>query len=58
MAVSNDVPDGHGHTFHADIADSWAAILQPTQWSADHTLRAARELLRQTPVSESYPVDA
>lgn len=46
MAVSNDVPDGHGHTFHADIADSWAAILQPTQWSADQTLRL-RELLRQ-----------
>jgi uncharacterized membrane protein len=44
MAVSNDVPDGHGHTFHADIADSWAAILQPEGWTASDTQRL-REVL-------------
>ncbi|MFQ6396137.1 alpha/beta hydrolase [Nocardia sp. KC 131] len=39
MAVSVDVPDGHGHTFHADIADAWAAILQPPNWTAADTVR-------------------
>ncbi|MEV5647953.1 alpha/beta-hydrolase family protein [Nocardia sp. NPDC052254] len=39
MAVSTDVPDGHGHTFHAAVADSWAAILQPPGWTAADTLR-------------------
>jgi uncharacterized membrane protein len=44
MAVSNDVPDGHGHTFHADIADSWAAILRPAQWTGEDTVRLRRLL--------------
>ncbi|WP_232840254.1 MULTISPECIES: alpha/beta hydrolase [Nocardia] len=39
MAVSVDVPDGHGHTFHAAIADSWAAILAPAGWSEADTTR-------------------
>nr|WP_280468284.1 alpha/beta-hydrolase family protein [Nocardia cyriacigeorgica] len=39
MAVSTDVPDGHGHTFHAAIADSWAAILEPPDWTPDDTQR-------------------
>ncbi|AHH14867.1 putative membrane protein [Nocardia nova SH22a] len=39
MAVSTDVPDGHGHTFHAAVADSWAAILQPPGWTTADTLR-------------------
>jgi uncharacterized membrane protein len=34
-----DVPDGHGHTFQADIADAWAAILQPPGWTPEDTLR-------------------
>ncbi|MFD6388479.1 alpha/beta hydrolase [Nocardia sp. NPDC060259] len=39
MAVSTDVPDGHGHTFHADIADAWAAILAPAGWTPADTER-------------------
>ncbi|MGW6725486.1 alpha/beta hydrolase [Nocardia sp. NPDC055029] len=39
MAVSTDVPDGHGHTFHADIADAWAAILSPAGWNPADTER-------------------
>ncbi|MFD3592403.1 alpha/beta hydrolase [Nocardia sp. NPDC058640] len=45
MAVSVDVPDGHGHTFHAAIADSWAAILQPQGWTPADTERL-RGILR------------
>ncbi|MFE3318027.1 alpha/beta hydrolase [Nocardia sp. NPDC059195] len=45
MAVSVDVPDGHGHTFQADIADAWAAILSPADWTIADTERL-REILR------------
>lgn len=47
MAVSTDVPDGHGHTFHADIADAWAAILEPPNWTAADTARL-RTVLQPT----------
>jgi uncharacterized membrane protein len=30
MAVAVDVPDGHGHRDVIDVADGWAAVLQPT----------------------------
>nr|WP_067857278.1 alpha/beta-hydrolase family protein [Nocardia shimofusensis] len=33
MAVSTSVPDGHGHTYVADIADAWSAILPPEGWT-------------------------
>lgn len=39
MVFSADVPPGHGHTFGADAADMWAAILQPEGWTADDTAR-------------------
>jgi uncharacterized membrane protein len=39
MAVSTDVPDGHGHRFAADIANAWAAILQPQGWAPADTER-------------------
>ncbi|WP_256673740.1 alpha/beta hydrolase [Nocardia cyriacigeorgica] len=39
MAVSTNVPDGYGHTFHAAIADSWAAILPPPGWTPADTER-------------------
>ncbi|WP_316574879.1 alpha/beta hydrolase [Nocardia canadensis] len=45
MAVSTDVPDGHGHTFQADIANAWAAILAPPGWTAADTERL-RSVLR------------
>lgn len=39
MAVSTNVPDGHGHSYVADIADAWSAILTPQGWTAADTER-------------------
>jgi len=39
MAVAVDVPDGHGHRYVKDIANAWAAILQPPGWTAGKTDR-------------------
>jgi uncharacterized membrane protein len=39
MAVAVDVPDGHGHRYVKDIANAWAAILQPSRWTVDKTNR-------------------
>jgi uncharacterized membrane protein len=39
MAVAIDVPDGHGHRYVKDIANAWAAILQPSAWTVDKTDR-------------------
>ena len=52
MAVAVDVPDGHGHVYVKDVANAWAAILQPPGWTPEKTeklrplLRQRRELLR------------
>lgn len=43
MAVSTNVPDGHGHTYVVDIADAWSAILPPDGWTS-----ADNERLRTT----------
>ena len=37
MAVAIDVPDGHGHKYGRDVADGWAAVLQPPGWTAAKT---------------------
>lgn len=39
MAVSTNVPEGHGHTFIADLADAWAAVLQPPGWTPADTAK-------------------
>jgi uncharacterized membrane protein len=39
MAVAVDVPDGHGHRYVKDVANSWAAILQPPGWTPEKTER-------------------
>lgn len=39
MAVAVDVPDGHGHVYVKDVANSWAAILRPPGWTPDKTAR-------------------
>lgn len=39
MAVAIDVPDGHGHSYVADVANAWAAILHPAAWTPDKTER-------------------
>ncbi|MDA4106010.1 alpha/beta hydrolase [Mycolicibacterium holsaticum] len=37
MAVAVDVPDGHGHVYVRDVANAWAAILEPPGWTAEKT---------------------
>lgn len=37
MAVAVDVPDGHGHVYIRDVANAWAAILQPPGWTEAKT---------------------
>ncbi|MEV6325809.1 alpha/beta-hydrolase family protein [Nocardia sp. NPDC051787] len=39
MAVSTNVPDGHGHTYVVDIADAWSAILSPPGWTPTDNAR-------------------
>jgi len=45
MAVSVDVPQGHGHVYVADVANGWAAVLQPPGWTPAKTDKL-RPLLR------------
>ena len=45
MAVAVDVPDGHGHRYVKNIANAWAAVLQPPGWTPEKTERL-RGLLR------------
>jgi uncharacterized membrane protein len=45
MAVAVDVPDGHGHVYVRDVANAWAAIMQPPGWTPEKTDRL-RLLLR------------
>jgi uncharacterized membrane protein len=45
MAVAVDVPDGHGHRYVQNVANAWAAILQPPGWTPVMTDRL-RPLLR------------
>ncbi len=45
MAVAVDVPDGHGHVYVRDVANAWAAIMQPPGWTPAKTA-ALRPLLR------------
>ncbi|GAS97419.1 transmembrane protein [Mycolicibacterium canariasense] len=44
MAVAVDVPDGHGHVYVRDVANAWAAVLQPPGWTPAKT-DALRPLL-------------
>jgi uncharacterized membrane protein len=45
MAVAVDVPDGHGHVYVRDVANAWAAIMQPPGWTPAKTDKL-RPLLR------------
>lgn len=45
MAVAVDVPDGHGHVYVRDVANAWAAIMQPPGWTPSKT-DAIRLVLR------------
>ncbi len=39
MAVAVNVPDGHGHVYVKDVANGWAAVLQPPGWTPEKTER-------------------
>jgi uncharacterized membrane protein len=39
MAVAVDVPSGHGHHYDLDVANGWAAVLQPPGWTPQKTAR-------------------
>jgi uncharacterized membrane protein len=39
MAVAIDVPQGHGHVYVADVANGWAAVLQPPGWTPEKTAK-------------------
>ncbi|CAJ1494860.1 alpha/beta-hydrolase family protein [[Mycobacterium] kokjensenii] len=39
MAVAIDVPSGHGHHYTEDVADAWAAVLQPPGWGPQQTAK-------------------
>jgi uncharacterized membrane protein len=45
MAVAVNVPDGHGHVYVRDVANAWAAIMQPPGWTQAKTDQL-RPLLR------------
>jgi uncharacterized membrane protein len=45
MAVAVDVPDGHGHVYVRDVANAWAAVMQPPGWTPEKTAKL-RPLLR------------
>ncbi|HEV2919829.1 MAG TPA: alpha/beta-hydrolase family protein [Actinomycetota bacterium] len=33
LPLATGVPDGHGHNYHRDFVDGWAAVLQPPGWT-------------------------
>ena len=39
MAVAVDVPQGHGHVYVGDVANGWAAVLQPPGWTPEKTAK-------------------
>ena len=45
MAVAVEVPDGHGHVYVQNVANAWADILDPPDWTPEKTEKL-RPLLR------------
>jgi uncharacterized membrane protein len=44
LAVAIDVPSGHGHHYTQDVANGWAAVLQPPGWTPEKTARLRPQL--------------
>lgn len=44
MAVSQDVPSGHGHTYVGDHVDGWVQVLQPPDWTPEMT-KSLRDII-------------
>ncbi len=47
MVFSTGVPDSHGHVYLKEYVDAWAAVAQPTGWTAADTSRL-RDLIGST----------
>lgn len=47
MAVSQDVPTGHGHTYVGDHVDGWVQVLRPPDWTPQQTERLRDIILKQ-----------
>jgi uncharacterized membrane protein len=39
LAFSTTVPTGHGHVYGSSVADAWAALVQPPDWTTADTER-------------------
>jgi uncharacterized membrane protein len=39
LGFSTTVPTGHGHVYGSSVADAWAALLQPPDWTTADTVR-------------------
>jgi uncharacterized membrane protein len=46
LMAGSAAPAGHGHSYGVNIVDGWAAVLQPTDWTAQDTARL-RDLLAE-----------
>jgi hypothetical protein len=58
MAVAVDVPDGHGHRDVIDVADGWAAVLQPPSWTLSLNITSSAKVAMIRPVSKALtPAD-
>jgi uncharacterized membrane protein len=47
MAVSTDVPEGHGHKYLSEIPRAWAKILEPAGWTGEE---GGKKLAKITPL--------
>jgi uncharacterized membrane protein len=39
LGFSTTVPTGHGHVYGSSVADAWAALLRPPDWTSADTVR-------------------
>lgn len=58
MAVSADVPDGHGHTYISEIPRAWAKILEPEGWTGEEGERKLEKIIPLMSRSGDLPTDA
>lgn len=58
MAVSTDVPDGHGHTYISEIPRAWARILEPEGWRGAEGERRLAQIIPLMSRSGDLPAGA
>lgn len=45
MAVSTDVPEGHGHKYISEIPRAWAKILEPAGWTGEEGEKKLEQII-------------